>query len=268
MVFHKYAPSNHLSQLVDYYWTLSSSEKEQELTYRFVPDGYVDWVFHIGTPWSFKFPDGHLHQQSSRCHVFGQIKQHVDLDISKGDLNLFGVKFFPWTAKLIWQIDMHYLTDRCDDLHDLDLKRMTEFQDRIMEAHSTEARIKIMNSYLESFSHLRIDQSLKSLLAELQAGQELDLRQKYGIGIRRLEQRFREDIGISPKLFSRTIRLNELIWAMRHSTGKSLTQLAMDADFYDQSHFIKDFRKFTGYSPKQFLKAINPDGDILNLKAS
>ena len=87
-----------------------------------------------------------------------------------------------------------------------------------------------------------------------------------GIGLRRLEQRFKKEIGISPKLFSRTIRVNNAIEQMKVKTGKSLTQLALENNYFDQSHFINDFKQFTGYSPSKFLKSITPNGDILNLR--
>ena len=268
MIFEKYAPSKHLAHLIDYFWTLRSETNEQDSTYRFVPDGFVDWVFHIGTPWSFRFPDSTTVKQTNRFHVFGQIKRHVDLNISSGRLDLFGVKFFPWSARLIWKVDMHYLTDSCDDLLNLDMKRMAELQDRLMMAKDTHQRVELTENYLESFAHFKTDETLKPILMLMHFNRDLELKQEFGFGLRRLEQRFKAEIGISPKLFGRTLRLNRLIQEMRGNTQVTLTQMALEADFYDQAHFIKDFKKFTGYSPRQFLNAINPNGDILNLRAS
>lgn len=70
-----------------------------------------------------------------------------------------------------------------------------------------------------------------------------------------LEKRFRASIGTSPKHFSSILRLRNAIAA--HEPGKSLTEVALTAGYYDQAHFIRDLRAFTGHSPKQFFNERN-----------
>ena len=99
----------------------------------------------------------------------------------------------------------------------------------------------IIKSLKNTFSSLTIESNhLKAL--------------NIGIGKRRLEQRFKNEIGISPKLFLRTCRINAVIEKMKENTSQSLTQLALEYNYYDQSHFIKDFKQFTSLNPTTFLK--------------
>lgn len=70
-----------------------------------------------------------------------------------------------------------------------------------------------------------------------------------------LEKRFRAAIGTSPKHFSSILRLRKAI--ATHEPGKSLTDIALTAGYYDQAHFIREFRAFTGQSPKQFFNERN-----------
>lgn len=70
-----------------------------------------------------------------------------------------------------------------------------------------------------------------------------------------LEKRFRAAIGTSPKHFSSILRLRKAIAI--YEPGKSLTDVALTAGYYDQAHFIRDFRAFTGQSPKQFFNERN-----------
>ncbi len=70
-----------------------------------------------------------------------------------------------------------------------------------------------------------------------------------------LEKRFRASIGTSPKHFSSILRLRKAIAV--HEPGKSLTDVALTAGYYDQAHFIRDFRAFTGQPPKQFFNQHN-----------
>jgi AraC-like DNA-binding protein len=68
-----------------------------------------------------------------------------------------------------------------------------------------------------------------------------------------LEKRFRTQIGSTPKQYSSIIRLRNIIdtWP----SYPSLTSASYDAGYFDQSHFIKDFRTFTGESPKDFFRS-------------
>ena len=269
MEFKKFQPSAHLKHLITYFWVLKSSEADlSNATYRFVPDGYVDWIFHLGTPWQCDFPDAITSSKTSRFHVFGQIKKHVDLKIPQNNLHLFGVKFNPWVVKNIWNMDMHYLTNSCLAIEDLDLPEIHVLQEQISNANDLKSRMTIIENYLSPYVNIKEDHSLKQVLLSYSKERTKLNDQSTGFGVRRLEQRFKTEIGISPKLYYRTQRINKVIGEITASKKQSLTQLALDNNYYDQSHFIRDFKLFTGLNPSKFLRSINPNGDILNLRVS
>lgn len=66
-----------------------------------------------------------------------------------------------------------------------------------------------------------------------------------------LEKRFRKVLGASPKKFASIIRFKNIL---KRDPDSSLMALAYDAGFYDQSHFIKEFKKFTGDTPEDYFK--------------
>ncbi|MCF8248019.1 MAG: helix-turn-helix domain-containing protein [Saprospiraceae bacterium] len=65
-----------------------------------------------------------------------------------------------------------------------------------------------------------------------------------------LEKRFRQAVGTSPKKFTAIVRMKNLLQA--YDPANSLTQLGYEAGFYDQAHFIKEFKNFTGDTPERF----------------
>lgn len=67
------------------------------------------------------------------------------------------------------------------------------------------------------------------------------------------EKRFRKLTGTSPKQFAGIIRLRSLI--QHYSPAQTLTSIAHSAGYFDQAHFIKDFRVFTGKTPHDFFKS-------------
>lgn len=68
---------------------------------------------------------------------------------------------------------------------------------------------------------------------------------------RQFQRQFKEYAGMGPKLFSRIVRF---LFAANFygETSKSLTDIALDAGYYDQSHFIHDFKKFSNLQPHDF----------------
>ncbi|MEL7195718.1 MAG: helix-turn-helix domain-containing protein, partial [Bacteroidota bacterium] len=79
-----------------------------------------------------------------------------------------------------------------------------------------------------------------------------ELSEKNQVNRRQLVRKFSTTIGLSPKQLSKTMRLQAALKALLTQEKAKLTELAYDNEYYDQSHFIKDFKEFTGLSPKEF----------------
>jgi AraC-like DNA-binding protein len=75
----------------------------------------------------------------------------------------------------------------------------------------------------------------------------------FNISERQLERRFRASTGLSPKQFLRTTRFEKSLELIKSNKFKNLSDVAFDLQFTDQSHFIKDFKEFSGLTPKVFL---------------
>jgi transcriptional regulator GlxA family with amidase domain len=71
------------------------------------------------------------------------------------------------------------------------------------------------------------------------------------LSVRQFERNFKTYSGFSPKLYSRIIRF-QAATQQYGNTDKSLTNIAYECGYSDQSHFIHDFKQFSGYHPKQY----------------
>jgi AraC-like DNA-binding protein len=72
------------------------------------------------------------------------------------------------------------------------------------------------------------------------------------INRRQLARKFSSSIGISPKQLAKTIRIQSALKVLLNEEIKSLTDLAYENEYFDQAHFIKEFKEFTGLKPKEF----------------
>ena len=103
-----------------------------------------------------------------------------------------------------------------------------------------------------------IDYVLKDtidLLLSDKGAKSINVTMGYDTGKGRyLERKFREQVGIAPKQLCKIIRFQSALKSLLNNREDSLTNIATDSSYYDQSHFIKDFKNFTGLNPSEFLE--------------
>ena len=133
-----------------------------------------------------------------------------------------------------------------------------EIEQKILNAKSTSARIKLIEIFLlNRLTDIEtVDRIVKSTLETiLTANGQLsvtELSKLTNVNRRQLERKFSSTIGLSPKQLSKTIRLQATLKMLLNNKFTSLTALAYEREYYDQAHFIKDFKELTGFTPKIF----------------
>ncbi|NJB69611.1 transcriptional regulator GlxA family with amidase domain [Saonia flava] len=125
---------------------------------------------------------------------------------------------------------------------------------------------------LESFilAHVQLDQVDSRLpyaintLKSKQAVSIDQLSESLCITNRSLQKIFKKYVGMSPIHFKKIVRFNRAANLLLSSSADSLTNITYECGYYDQAHFIKDFRKFGGISPSEFLKLKANSSDFYN----
>lgn len=92
-----------------------------------------------------------------------------------------------------------------------------------------------------------------------------EISREMGISIRQLERRVTNLVGLSPKVFSRTVRLQRILATLCNGYPHRLTDLAYQNGYSDQSHFIRDIKVMTGRTPGYFSRAQRIDSRITYL---
>ena len=88
-----------------------------------------------------------------------------------------------------------------------------------------------------------------------------DLAKNAPISQRQFERSFKEVAGFTPKLYARIKRFETTL-----NKSGSLTEIALDAGYFDQAHFIRDFKAFTGLQPRNYFKATAGLPDVENVQ--
>jgi len=128
--------------------------------------------------------------------------------------------------------------------------------EKLSEANSNVQRIQVVEDFLiNTLEQNEADQLATAAIAYIKEANGIisitKLADHLNISQSRLEKRFRAAVGASPKKFSSIVRFRHIVNQL--SKTNSLTSLAYHAGYFDQAHFIKDFKTFTGQTPQQFI---------------
>ena len=131
-------------------------------------------------------------------------------------------------------------------------------QERLSESNDNVSRIAIIERFLLSkliFHHpdKLVSEAISRINAVNGNVKINDLLNDLFISKDAFEKRFRKTAGATPKQFSRIVKMNAVI--RQRKTGGSFPEVVFDNGFYDQPHFNKDFKLFTGQTPTDFFKS-------------
>ena len=133
-----------------------------------------------------------------------------------------------------------------------------EIERKVLSANTNSERINLVESFLINrlANEELIDQVVKSTIEAISiANGQLSINElsKYSrLNRRVLARKFSLTVGLNPKQFSKIIRLQTALKTLLNKKVFKLTDLAYENEYFDQAHFIKDFKEFTGLTPKEF----------------
>ena len=256
MNYQTFEPSHDLTSLIKCYWTLESPKEQTPEKQTIVPDGCMEMIFHFGDLFR-QYKENKISIIQPRCFVIGQLTQPLEIEPT-GETGIFSVRFHPDGFLPFATIPLKEMENKTVSLEKLFGKDGQEIEQAILKANSTSERIKLVETFLLNrlTDTETMDRIVKSTIETiLTANGQLsidEISKQTNINRRQLERKFSSTIGLSPKQLSKTIRLQATLKMLLNKKFTSLTALAYESEYYDQAHFIKDFKELTGFTPKEF----------------
>lgn len=118
--------------------------------------------------------------------------------------------------------------------------------------HILEYLIKLEEKRLPEITWL--ERSLEKILLNNGIVSQEELIKDAGVSLRHFRRVFKSVIGVPPKYYCKVIQLNTVFQLLNDSTTEKMHHLALDCGYYDQAHFIKDFNRIMGDTPRHFLQ--------------
>jgi len=258
MNYSTFEPNPDLKTFIQCYWTLESAKEDHPEKQTIVPDGCMEMIFHYGDLYRQYPPDGSSIIQP-KCFVIGQLTRPLEIEPT-GETGIFSVRFHPDGFLPFATVPIKEMENTAVSLEELFSKGGQEIAQQVLHAKSVMERIKYVEAFLlnQLTTSETVDRVVKSVIETIfTANGQLsvnELSRQTNINRRQLERKFSLIIGLSPKQLSKTIRLQTALKMLLNKEFTSLTHLAYENEFYDQAHFIKEFKEFTGFTPKEFYR--------------
>jgi AraC-like DNA-binding protein len=170
-----------------------------------------------------------------------------------------GVHFRPGGAFPFFQAPAGELHNTRLPLDALWAGRAAELRERLLEAPTPLARFQTLERFLRAAAvrPLARHPAVAFALGAFQDMQPLSVSavvERTGWSQRRFIEVFRHEVGLTPKLFCRVVRFQQVVQKVHWQRQVDWADVAVDCGYYDQAHFINDFQAFSGFSPATYLR--------------
>jgi len=256
MEYKVYTPTEALARQVRYHWSLDADADAPKERERIFPDGCIELIFNYGELFRKHETDGNSFLQP-RGIIYGQIRSFIEVEPT-GAVGLFSTRFNPAGLQPFIGFDVNDFTGRALTVSEIWGKEGEALEKAMVTAANNEERKTLVEGFLMkklesvAFDNSDVEYCVDALTNSDGTANIDQLADELEISKRQLERKFIAAVGLSPKFLSRIIRFQNTLQLIEKKEFVSFTTVAYDGGFYDQAHFIKDFREFTGLNPKQY----------------
>jgi len=259
MNYQTFQPHPDLAPLVKCYWSLEAAATDTPQRQRIIPDGCMEMIFILGDDIK-RYTSETESIVQPRAVVVGQISKPFVIEPT-GHVHCFAARFYPHGFSNFSAVPLQALENKETHIaHVVGEIPARELELKIISTETNAQRIEAVEAFLRgklkeqsTLDHI-VKTTIDMLLstngsAPIKAILKEDLSKR-----RQLERKFFKQVGLSPKQLGKVIRLQAALKLLLNHQGGKLTEIAYQSDYYDQAHFNKDFKDFTGINPKDFLQ--------------
>ena len=179
--------------------------------------------------------------------------------VTEGTPTAIGVELKPQALHTLLNIDVSELSDGVVELNAFSTDNLNE---QLLNADNERDQIVAITQFLRTWADASpradslVAQSLRLIHENIGSMHVRHLLKILNVSERQFERRFGRAVGIPASLYLRIMRFQEAVRLMKAGRIERLSDMAYDLGYTDQSHFIKDVREFTGYTPKSLSHAV------------
>jgi hypothetical protein len=225
-----------------------------------IPDGKTDIIFNLNSNEFGFFKDGKAIY--SKGNVIQGLRKNNFQYIAKDAIELLGIRLMPFGVYTLFNIPLTELSEEPVELSLVAGNYVKELEAKIFDAPDINSKIKIVQDWLFSLfvkrqerNGLLIDTIYRIYSSQGKATINLACKENYNY-YKKVQRSFREAIGISPKLYARMVRFENIHSELQTTKKIDWFDIINKFDFFDYSHLTKEFQFFTNHTPQEFVREI------------
>lgn len=258
MKYYTIEPPTELADYIQYFWVLEGSASiNNPFSHRALADCCPELIFYYNGFFNI-LTDTSGPLGTFASGVYGQSKQFKKLKATTS-FGIFGVYLYPYAVPSLFSLPAHQLSGQSADLISLCGKDGIALEEKVILASNNYQRVKLVSDFIRKRLYKSnpnnpgILHCIKHLTHSKYPASITSLANDCNLSRRQFERIFKWYSGFSPKNYINLVRFNAVIKSKKPAAF-SLTQTALDFGYFDQSHFIHDFKTFSGYTPKEYFK--------------
>jgi AraC-like DNA-binding protein len=255
-----YTPAAPLDRFVHVIWWMEQAPVPHPRE-RLLPDGSVELVINLHDERVPVYTRGDLERREvfRGGVVAGPHSQFFAIDTAT-ELNVIGVHFKPGGAYPFFKMptgELHNLHVGLDALWGRAVA--SEVRERLLAAAAPEAKARVLERALLAAAggvlerHPAVAFALSAFHEVAETRKIGEVAQDLGLSPRRFIEVFRNEVGLSPKLFCRVRRFQKVLRMISAGRAVDWAEIAVTCGYFDQAHFIHDFKNFSGINPSSYL---------------
>jgi AraC-like DNA-binding protein len=256
----QYKPCAQLQDYVQAIWFVKNNKNRQKLDFKILSDCGSGVILNFGDDviYQTKNKQRIAHKEST---TLGPGTDLITISFNN-NIHCFGIRFFPATGHHFLHFTMEKMKGCLLATNDKHFKNSTVLYQNVMtlltEGASNEDIVGVIENHLLDIlkhNHSTRQTLLIEILYSINNKEVFDVNQlcdTFDISLRNLQRLFKTYIGITANAYIRINKIRKIKTTIANDQFKSLTQLSNDYDYFDQAHFIREFKTFMEETPKKY----------------
>lgn len=258
MNFQRRRPGPPLDAFVETLWVFKSAAPSHAKE-RALPDGCAALIINLREDETriYDREDFSLRKRFNGSVLVGPQTEFCIIDTAE-QMDVAGIHFKPGGAYPFFAPPLHDLRGDHLPLDTLWGGFARELRERLLEAATADQRLRLMEQALLARLRLPVEchPAVNFALRQFQAAPHVtriaDVTERTGLSSRHFIDLFNRQVGLTPKLFCRIHRFQRALRRIASSATVEWPEVALDSGYFDQAHFIHDFRAFSGINPSGY----------------
>lgn len=253
-------PSDDLKEYVQSIWFINNHENKKdkkELIYKVLSECGSGLVYNLADSIDYEI-NKTFYSFKKAPIILGPTKFLMKF-IFKGEINAVGIRFFPATGHLFFKHKMNELSDKVIEASE-SFANALDLDQKLKKASNQADIIKFIEDHLRKIlEQTKANDSpvLRRVIEEMNKNTDLcleDICQKFHLPLRELQRLFKSHVGVAPNIYIRINKIFHVKTKIAANDFDTLTNLSYNNGYYDQAHFIREFKAFMEETPKRYNK--------------